>query len=317
MLPHQGAAGTGFARTPTEVGCEARMFGQIVNVVLSGLATGLSYGLLLAGILLVYQVSRVINFAYGEYGAVAALTTYYLADVRHMPLAVAIAGGLLVAMVLSGITELALIRPLGEVGRSGRDFLVSLGVLLLLTAGAQELFGVNPQSFPSLGENVTRKIAGVQIDLGQLIAMGVGIAAIIAVYLMIVRSDTGLRLRAVAERPDVSTSLGLNVYALRLFVWVLSGVLAGIGGMLFASQLSVDPFYMTNIIIVVFIAGMLGGLESYWLPIGCAVGLGLFESIVEYIFGANSGTPADFIAVMLIFAVLPKRAVGERETERA
>lgn len=293
------------------------MFSQIVNVVVSGLATGLSYGLLLAGILLVYQVSRVINFGYGEYGGVAALAAYYLADVRHVALGVAIIAGLVVAMILAGITEVAVIRPLGEVGKSGRDFLVTLGVLLLLTAGAQEVFGVNPESFPSLGENVTRKFGGVQVDIGQLVAIGVGTIAIVTVYLMMVRSDTGLRLRAVADRPDVSASLGLNVHVLRLLVWVISGILSGIGGMLFASQLSADPFYMTDIIILVFIAGMVGGLESYWLPIACAVGLGLFESVVEYFFGANSGTPAIFIAVMLIFTVLPKRAVGERETERA
>lgn len=293
------------------------MPGQIVSVALSGLSTGLSYAILLAGILLVYQVSRVINFAYGEYGGIAALTTYYLADVRGLPLALAIVAGLLVAVVLAAATELALIRPLGEVGRSGRDFLVTLGVLLLLTAGAQAVFGVNPQSFPQLGENVVRRIGGVHVVVGQLIAVGVGAAVVFGVYMLMLRSDTGLRLRAVASRPDVSSSLGLNVNALRLLVWIISGVLAGMGGMLFASQLSADPFYMTNIVIFVFIAGMLGGLESYWLPIGCAIGLGLFESVVEYIFGANAGLPALFIAVMLIFTFLPKRAVGERETERA
>lgn len=291
--------------------------GQIVNVVVSGLSTGFGYALLLIGILLVYQVSRVVNFAYGEYGGVAALVTWDLAARHGVQLVLAIIIGLLVAALLAAVTEVGLIRPLGEVKGSGRDFLVTLGVLLLLTAGAQAVFGVNPQSFPALGENHTAHIAGASIDIGQVAVIGVGLVASVAIYLAVFRSDIGLRFRAVSTRPDVSISVGLNVRRLRLLVWGISGVLAGAGGMIFASQLSVDPFYMTNLIILVFVAGMVGGLESYWPAVGCALGIGFLEAIVQYVFGANSGTPAVFVAVVVVLAVLPGRAVGEREVERA
>jgi len=291
--------------------------GQVVNVVVSGLATGFGYSMLLVGILLVYQVSRVVNFSFGEYGGVAALVTYYLTAQHGVEIILAIVVGLAVGALLSAVTEVGLIRPLGEVKGSGRDFLVTLGVLLLLTAGAQAAFGVNPHRFPPLGENSTVAVGGVRIDLGQLAVIGVGLVVSIAIYLVVIRSDLGLRFRAVSTRPDVSISVGLNVRRLRLLVWAISGVLAGAGGMIFASQLSVDPFYMTNIIILVFVAGMVGGLDSYWLPVGCALGLGLLEAVVEYIFGANSGIPAVFVAVILILAVLPGRAVGEREVEAA
>lgn len=290
---------------------------QIVDVFVSGLASGFGYALLLLGILLVYQVSRVINFAFGEYGAVAALVTYYLTAQRRIDIVVAVVAGLAVGALLAGVTEVGLIRQLGEVKGSGRDFLVTLGLLLLLTAGAQAAFGVNPQSFPPLGENSTVTIAGTSVDIGQLAVIGVGFIVSVLIYLVVIRSDLGLRFRAVSVRPDVSISVGLNVRRLRLIVWAISGLLAGAGGMVFASQLSVDPFYMTNLIILVFVAGMVGGLDSYWLPVGCAVGLGLLEAIVEYLFGANSGVPAVFVAVILILAVLPGRAVGEREVEAA
>jgi branched-chain amino acid transport system permease protein len=286
-------------------------------VVESGLATGLIYAALMLGIILVFQVGRAINFAYGEYGGLAALVAYYLITTVHAPTAAAIIAGIVVAVVLATATELTLMRKLGEVGTSGRDLLVTLGLLLFLEALGQQMFGANPESFPALGENTLLRVGGYRVDVGQVLVIVFCALLVVGTKLFLDRTGLGLRLRAVASRPDIASSVGLNVRLLRTSVWAVSGVFAACGAMLFGSQLSVDPFYMTNIIVLVFIAGMVGGLWNFWLPISCAVGLGVFLSVTEFVFGANSGTPAVFIAVLVILVLLPKSIVGELETERA
>lgn len=289
----------------------------IFGVVLSGLATGVTYALLLLGILLVFQVGRAVNFAYGEYGALAALAAYFLVTSVHASAVVAVIGGVVVAVLLSVVTEVGLMRRVGEVGTSGRDLLVTLGLLLVLQALGQQVFGASPKVFLSLGANALVRVAGYKVDVGQVLAVVFGLLVVVCTKLLLDHTGIGVRLRAVASRPDVASSVGLNVRLVRTSVWAVSGVFAALGGMLFASQLSVDPFYMTNIIILVFIAGMVGGLGNFWLPVSCAVGLGVFESVVEFLLGANAGVPAVFICVVAILALLPRGVVGELEAERA
>ena len=124
-------------------------------------------------------------------------------------------------------------------------------------------------------------------------------------------------MRASAMNPDLARSFGVNVSRVKAITWTVSGILAALVGIVLASRLSVDPYYMTPFLISAFIAGIIGGLDRFAAPILIAFGLALYQNWSRFLFGSTAGTASLFILVIVLLAVLPKRFLDERRESRA
>ena len=288
---------------------------NMLQVVLGGLATGGLYAVLLLGVLLVFQVSKNVNFAYGQVGVIGAFVGYVLYSAAHWPIPLALGLGVLAAIVLAAATDVALIRRIPE--RQGFDLVVTLGALLLLTAGTDVVFGSADRQYLPLFSDKATIVGGVFVNASDLLSVAMGVTAMVAGYVIVQRTGLGVSLRASAEDAAIARSVGIDVSNLRTAVWAASGLLAAIAAMVVASRLVLDARYMTPIIINVFIAGMLGGLDRYWPPMLAAFGIGLYNSMASYVFGSDAATPALFILVLAVLIVAPKRFLEERYEARA
>jgi branched-chain amino acid transport system permease protein len=289
---------------------------DLLQVVFSGLVTGCLYALVLLGVLIVFQVSKTMNFAYGQVGMVAALGAWTLYSRVGLPVWLSVLLGLAAAVVVNSLIDFAAIRRIPE-GRPGMDLVVTLGIFLLLTAVMSQLVDANSHTFQSLGADTHTQLAGVVVSVNDGIVVVLTAVAVLVARLLLTRTTLGTSLRASAEDAAIAESTGVNVRRLRTGTWAIAGLLAGAAAVLVASRLAVDPFYMTPVLIKAFIAGMIGGLERFGPPLAVAVLLGLYESVVIFVFGANAGTPAVFLLIIVALAVLPARLVNERREVRA
>ena len=286
-----------------------------VQVILGGLATGGLYAVLLLGVVLVFQVSKNVNFAYGGTGVLGAFVSYFLYTSAHLPTLLAVLIGVAAAVVLAAATDVLLIRRIPD--RQGFDLVVTLGALLLLTAATEVVFGSSDHEYLALLSDRSTVISGVFVNAGEILAIGLGVAAIVAGHFIINRTGLGVALRASAENAAIARSVGIDVLTLRSAVWAFSGLLAAVAAMVLASRLVLDARYMTPIIINVFIAGMLGGLDRYWPPMLAAFGVALYGSLASYFFGSDAATPALFILVLAVLIVAPRRFLEDRHEARA
>lgn len=287
-----------------------------LQVTLSGLQTGALYALFLVGVLLVFQVSKLVNFSYGQLGMLAAFGSWWLYSRIHLAVPLALGIGVAASVAVAGLTEVLVIRRIPE-KRFGYDLVVSLGVLLLLTAGAQLVFGTTSQTYLGLLSSRRLIVSGVFVNGNDILVLVVGIVIPVVTKIVLDRTGAGLSLRASAENPAVARSVGIDVTVLRSTIWAISGLLAAVSGILLASRLSVDPFYMTPFLVNTFIAGMIGGLDRYWPPVIAAFGLGIYDSWAIYILGPNGDTIAIFVLALIVLSVAPKRFVEERYEARA
>src|SRR5262245_2911278 len=115
-----------------------------VQVTLGGLATGSLYAVILLGVILVFQVSKNMNFAYGQTGMIGTFVSYALYTDFGLPVWSAVILGILAAVIIAALTDFLIIRRISA--QQGFDVVVTLGELLLLTALAQLLFGASAQS---------------------------------------------------------------------------------------------------------------------------------------------------------------------------
>jgi len=288
-----------------------------IQITLSGLATGSVSALLLLGILMIFRVSRAVNFAQGQLGMIAAYVAYAFFAAEVLPVWLAIIIGLALASILSLLTDRIFIERLASRGAlGGQDFVVTLGVMLLLTAAAETFLGTQTQSFEPLGNDVLFEFRSVILNANQIIILIATVVILIA-FAFFLRTRPGVSMRASAINPDLARSFGVNVSRVKAVTWAVSGLLAGTVGVIVASRLSVDPYYMTPFLISAFVAGIIGGLDRFAIPILIAFGLALYQNWSAYLFGATAGTASLFILVIVLLAVLPKRFLDERHEARA
>ena len=229
---------------------------------LNGLQLGVLLFLIAAGLTLVFGVMDVVNLAHGAQYMLGA----YLAVT-----AAAVTGSFVLALLLAAIGALAggvilewiVLRPL--LGRGHLDqVLATYGLILVMEEGARTIWGSAPVSL-SLPRwlDGTIKLTGEQsYPLYRLFLLGVGLAVAAALWVVIERTRTGMRLRAGAANPVMLAALGVDTRRLFSLVLAVGAMLAGFAGALAAPIVSVEPDMGGNVLILAFVVIVLGGTGS-------------------------------------------------------
>lgn len=289
---------------------------DLFQILVSGFTIGCIYAILLLGVLLVFQVGKSVNFAYGQIAMIAGFAGWAFYAELGMPVWLALLASTGIAVGLNSAIDFVAIRRIPD-GRHGIDVVVTLGIFLLLAAVMQQLIDANSHTFVALGADTQASIGGVLISVNDGVIVLVTVAVIAGAWLVLSRTSLGTSLRASAEDASIASSAGIDVKRLRTGVWAVAGLLAAFVGCMVASRLTVDAFYMTPVLIKVFLAGMIGGLDRFWLPLIAAVLLGVYESLAVYLLGSNAGPPAVFLLIIVFLGVMPRRFVTERVEVRA
>ena len=284
----------------------------VVQLTLGGLVSGSLYGLVLVGILLVYRSSRVVNFAHGQIGMSSAICAYFLSLHLGIPVAVTLVLGLAAAALISYLVDRFLISWVSKIG-PGFDLIVTLGVMLFLTAIVQLAVGPTSFNFFSLGHGIEFRFLGAYVNAND-IAVLLTLASVLGLLaLLLNKTSLGLSIRAIAISPEIARTAGINVEAVRALVWAAAGVIGGAAAILIASKITLNAFYMTPFLVKAFVAGIVGGLDRFVRPMVIAVGLGLFESWIIYGFGADARIPAVFLLIIAALGILPSKYLKDLE----
>ncbi len=273
---------------------------KFLNLVLSGAVTGAIYSIMASGLVLTYTTSGIFNFAHGA----VAFATAYLYFQLNSGLGVPIVPSLIIAVfifapVLGLLLDRILLRRLAKapvyariVGTIG--LLVALPALiqwLVVTLGNQVLdlgLAGNPQTtegqvVPGVGPqpaHVYHPISDVVLNTDQLAVFVVAALAAITLWFVLRRTRVGLEMRAVVDRESLASLRGVNAARTSAVAWVLTMVLAGLGGVLIAPLFELTDFTFTLVVLGSLAAVVLGGLRS--LPIAFAGGLllGIVQNLV-------------------------------------
>lgn len=281
---------------------------------LSVLEIGSFFGL----IALAYQLTLIgagfFNFAIGPYAMVAALGASWLAIEMKIPVIISLLLGVVIAVVISGLTELLVVRQVQK--RSGAGELPALvavtAVLFIVQQGAGTLFGR-----PALPGQVLVTIGPWQFgDMhlsGTTVVLVVSTALVfIAVSLWMGFSRTGRLLRAVGDNRAAAALLGLPVGRIRLIAFLLSGLIAGLAGLLYAPKTGVAFTSGLAWTLVGFLALVIGGTGRTWAPLVGGLVLGAIQVFAPFYFGSMGPTTMVLLIALLFFAFRPQGLFSTR-----
>lgn len=285
-----------------------------VQLTISGLANGAILALAALGFVLIYKASGVINFAQGHFLLVGAYVVWALTVDAGLHWAVAVAGAVLVAIVLGLTVERFILRPLvGEPTIS--VIMVTIGLAQVLGALVQIIWGTFPQVFPAFIPDDTVTIGGAVVGENRLWALALAAVALAAFGVFFQRSRHGIAMRAVADDQQAALTMGISVRRTFALAWALAGVSAVVGGMLVANLIGVSGD-VANFGLLVFPVVILGGLDS--VP-GAVVGgciIGLLEAYTGGYIGEGLDSVIPYIALVAILLVRPYGLFGQVRIER-
>jgi branched-chain amino acid transport system permease protein len=291
-------------------------FQELVN----GIVVGALYSLVALGFSMVYGVLKLLNFAHGDLYMVGAFAGYFVIQwfggskaltipvplllVIMFVLAAALTGGLGVAI------ERFAYRPLRNAPRIA-PLITAIGISFFLENAALLLFGgqfriYNTSDFIPFSSGF--RIGSVSVDAVQIMVVVLGIALMIGLQQLVVRTRLGKQMRAVAVDREAAEMLGINVNFTIAATFFLGSALAGVAGVmagLLFNQVTNTIGFLAGL--KAFTAAVVGGIGS--LP-GAMLGgllIGMAESFVT---GYVSSTFTNLLVFGLLIAVMLVRPTG-------
>ncbi len=268
---------------------------------------GLLNAMLAIGMALIYRANRVVNFAQADLGSVPASFAAALILFWNWPYMVGLGVGLVLAVVLGVVVEMAIIRRFRDAPRL---------VLTVATLGISQLMVVLGILVPRWwGKNLASQRIAAPLDwkltvgtfilnANDLIALVVAPLAMLAVAWFLGRSRLGLAVRASAERTDRASMLGLPVARINTLVWAIAAVLAFLALFMRSAITGVPLGFAVGLptLLQALAALVIGRLEHLPTIVATASVLGLLESGVQW----NSESPYAAYPIMaaVMFAVL-------------
>jgi branched-chain amino acid transport system permease protein len=247
----------------------------LLEVLVSGFLFGGVLALLALGLNLVFGVIDVVWICYAEMIMLGMYSMYFLYTVYHVPFVLAAiisiiaVGGLGVLLHIFVISPLLNAAPINQLLATG-------GVLFFMQSFATIAFGID---FRNLGIRLpVLAIGDLPISYARLIAFGVALFCMLAVWLFLTRSYIGTAIRAIAQDRQIMPLMGVDSRKVYLVTSAVGGSLAGLAACLLVFQYDVHPFVGLSFGPIIFMVCVMGGLGNM---IGGFIAAFLFAEIIS------------------------------------
>jgi branched-chain amino acid transport system permease protein len=284
-------------------------FVSLTNVIISGILTGLVYGLMALGLSVIFGVARVVNFAHGEMMTLAMYASAILFSTFGLNPFIAVLPVAAIFFVLGygmqrWIVNRFVTRP------DHVQFMLLLSIAIILMNGQLMLFGPDARSvrLDSLLESI--ELGPLLIDSGKLYAalVAVGTAAGLFSFFRFTRSGTAIR--ACADNWLGAKVVGLNVNQLYALAFGLGTLCVAVAGSMMILLIDLTPAIGPGYTLLAFVIVIVGGLGSMSGALLGGVLIGLSEALAGLFILPSAKSMFSFALLIVVLLVRPRGLLG-------
>lgn len=285
----------------------------IIQSLASGLLMGLIYGLVAAGLALIFGLMDVVNFAHGEflmtsmYAAFGLFLAFALDPLASAPI-VAAAMFIFGALVYLGLVRFAMSAS----ANAGMvQIFATFGLAIVMRGLAQLLFTPDYRSIPHswLGGK-TLNVAGIFLPAPQLAGALVSLAAFGALWLVINRTDFGRALEATREDAGAVALVGIDKKRIFALGWGLGGALVGLAGAVLATFFYIYPDVGASFALIAYVTVALGGFGSVFGAFAAGILVGVVEAGTAFVLPASLKHLGVYALYLLVVVLRPRGLFG-------
>jgi branched-chain amino acid transport system permease protein len=286
-----------------------------IQAVVTGILLGGLYGLFSSGLTLIFGITRVINFAHGDFvtlGMFAAIILY--ADFKINPLIaifpIACAGLIAGWLVYKLIIQRTLVLKESEDALHSQ-LVLTLAVSILITNGLLMAFGPSAHSINGVLVG-NYEAAGLFFGKAQVVAFLIALFAFVLLYLVLTKTLYGKAIRSTVDDTDMATMVGINTRTVYAASFSIGIALTGIAGAVLATYYPVTPLTGQGFLVIAFVTVVLGGLGDVVGAFFAGLIVGVIQQLSATYIALDLQNAVIFIVFILILAFRPQGLLGGR-----
>lgn len=286
-----------------------------MSTLLLQLINGLSYGFLLfiitCGITIVFGILGVLNLAHGSLYLLGSYIGYSLIMKAGLPFWTALAAVPLIIAVLGFVLEIIILRPTYKLGHLSQ-VLLTFGLAYIFHDLFAILWGKNILVVdPPAALKMSIQIAGNSVPAYRIALIVIGLAIAIFLWFSQEKTKWGAVIRAGLSDKEMAAGLGVNIYMVFTFVFVLGSLFAGVGGVLGSPILGAFPGMEFQILILSLVVLVVGGLGSVSGTFVASLLVGFVETFSRYLVPELS-LIITFALMAIVLVIRPQGLIGRR-----
>lgn len=285
---------------------------SIITQFLNGFSVVAILMIAAVGLAIIFGVAGVINMAHGEFIMVGAYTAAVVGQLGGNTF-IAIPVAFLVVALLGLAVERGIIQWIYE--RPLETLLATWGVGIILQVVMKLIFG--PELYyvgaPKILDGGFRTIGLLPFPWYRLFLIGLAIVIMIISYLVLFKTDLGLKVRAVRRNRTMAGCLGIDTARVDMLIFAFGSGLAGVAGAVLAPIKSVSTTMGFPYAVDSFMVLVLGGVGSLWGVVAGSALIGEAETILSFIYNSVIGKLLVFIFIVIAIRVFPKGLFGYHE----
>jgi branched-chain amino acid transport system permease protein len=284
-----------------------------LNIAVSGVLTGLVYGLMALGLSVIFGVVRVVNFAHGEMMSIAMYLVVVLFAGLHLDPLIMLVPIAAVMFVFGYVLQAGLINPFIARPETSQ-FLLLVAVAIIIVNTLLIVFGPDARTVQTSYAYDSFQLGPLIVDATKVYAGAAAIAFSAALFVFFKFSLVGKAIRACADNYTGALVVGLNVKHLYALTFGLGAACVGAAGTMMTLITDVTPALGPGYTLLAFVIVITGGLGS--MP-GALVGgvlIGLTEALAGLLFTPSAKSMFAFGILVLVLLLRPQGILGKRAT---
>jgi branched-chain amino acid transport system permease protein len=277
----------------------------LTNILIDGLAYGMVLFVIAVGLSITLGLMRFVNLSHGAFAMLGGYVAALLTREAQWSFWLALPAAVLVTALVGAVLETLVLRHLYR--RKELDqVLFTIGLTFVMIAGTNALAGPQVQLI-----TLPPALAG-SVDLGfrtlpaqRLLVIAAGLLVAVGAIWTVARTRFGIWLRAAVDHSGTASALGIPIRLVQCASFAAGAALAGLGGILGAELMPLEPYYALKYLLLVLVVVAVGGMGRIGGSLAAAVLLGLIETASKYL-ASEWGSLFFFIAMAGLLAWRPR-----------
>jgi branched-chain amino acid transport system permease protein len=282
----------------------------ILSIGLDGISYGMVLFIISIGLSIMMGLMRVVNLAHGAFAMIGGyLASYAMRDLGAgygLAIAIAVIGTIVISIPL----EILLYRRIYRKSDPLIQVLLTIGITFVIIGLSNFIFGPTLKAIP-----LPNALSG-PLDIGfrmipthRVFVIACGVVTALALWLLIDKTEFGIRLRASVDNSDMADSLGIRTEWIYAATFALAVGLGAFGGVVGAELLPIEPFYALRYMVTFLVVVSVGGAGSIAGALAASLLLGLADTTGKYL-APEYGEFFFYLAVIVIAFLFPRGLFG-------
>lgn len=276
----------------------------LANILIDGIAYGMVLFIIAVGLSVTLGLMRFVNLAHGAFAMTGGYIAAWLVREQGLSFYVGVPLAVMATGLLGALLEVTVLRRLYR-RTELQQVLFTIGLTFLFVATANLLAGPEVQLIPlppSLSFAVDLGIRTLPAQ--RLLVIASGVLVVLAAFWVLNKSRFGVWLRATVDNTAAASALGIPVQLVYVLTFAVGAALAGLGGILGAELMPLEPYYPVKYLVLVLVVVAVGGMGSIAGSLAASLTLGIIDTASKYL-ASDWGSLFFFLAMALLLAWRP------------